>query len=129
MDSDLISRKALLELYEGLDGQGLKVPVEVVRQNIKDMPTVDRWIPCSERMPEDGRPVLATLVHTYEHDYRNYGIARYVEFDNGERHWYENHHGYLEWDKYSDGKGGCSLYKVIAWMPLPSPYKAGDIDG
>ena len=41
MDSDLISRKALLELYEGLDGQGLKVPVEVVVQNIKDIPAVE----------------------------------------------------------------------------------------
>jgi hypothetical protein len=41
MASDLISRKELLELYEGLDGQGLKVPAEVVVQNIKDMPSVD----------------------------------------------------------------------------------------
>lgn len=130
---DLISRKALLE---AMDKEATEMEEAMcipswatAKECIRTVKPVDRWIPCSERMPEDGRPVLATLVHTYEHDYRNYGIARYVEFDNGERHWYENHHGYLEWDKYSDGKGGCSLYKVIAWMPLPSPYKAGDIDG
>ena len=41
MDSDLISRDELLELYEGLEGLGLVVPVDVVVQNIRDMPTVD----------------------------------------------------------------------------------------
>lgn len=41
MTSDLIRRAELLELYEGLDGQGLKVPVEVVVQNIKDIPAVE----------------------------------------------------------------------------------------
>lgn len=36
--SDLIRRSDLLALYE--ECEGLKVPVEVVVQNIKDMPTI-----------------------------------------------------------------------------------------
>lgn len=28
-----------------------------------------------------------------------------------------------EWDRYSNGHGGCSLYRVTAWMPIPNLYK------
>ena len=30
-------------------------------------------------------------------------------------------------DKYSDGHGGTKMYKVIAWMPLPEPYKEDEL--
>ena len=36
--------------------------------------------------------------------------------------WADSKHGYLEWDRYSDGHGGSSSYKVIAWMSIPT-YK------
>ena len=81
------------------------------------------WIPCSEGPPKDGRSVLVTLTHTYESDYTKYSFARYIDCSNGEYHWCDEHNGWLEGDKYSDGRGGCSHYKVIAWMPLPEPYK------
>lgn len=41
--AEYIERKALLELYESTDElniDGFSIPVEVVRQNIKDMPAV-----------------------------------------------------------------------------------------
>nr|DAL74104.1 MAG TPA: Protein of unknown function (DUF551) [Caudoviricetes sp.] len=50
------------------------------------------------------------------------GIASYLKFGN-DGYWHEKKYGYLEWDKYSDGYGGTKMYKVIAWMPLPEPYK------
>ena len=84
---------------------------------------VQEWVSVDERLPEDGTPVAVILTPTYASDYWGYGIARYIDTSNGERHWYEDHHGYLEWDKYSDGRGGCSLYKVTHWMPLPEPPK------
>ena len=83
----------------------------------------DTNVSVDERLPEDGTPVAVILTPTYASDYWGYGIARYIDTSNGERHWYEDHHGYLEWDKYSDGRGGCSLYKVTHWMPLPEPPK------
>ena len=79
----------------------------------------DKWVSVDERLPEDGSSVFVMLTHTYESDYVTYGIARYIDTSNGERHWCEDHHGYLEWDKYSDGRGGCSSYKVTRWMPIP----------
>lgn len=80
------------------------------------------WIPVEERLPEDGTDVLVVLKPTYESDYIEYSIARYLRFENDEAHWCDNHYGYLEWDKYSDGRGGSSQYKVIAWQSIV-PYR------
>ena len=88
-------------------------------QDATDTNVGDKWVSVDERLPEDGSSVFVMLTHTYESDYVTYGIARYIDTSNGERHWCEDHHGYLEWDKYSDGRGGCSSYKVTRWMPIP----------
>ena len=79
-----------------------------------------KCIDVNDRLPETADDVLVVLAHTYEDDYREYSIARYIPFDDGS-HWADSKHGYLEWDRYSDGNGGSSLYKVIAWMPIPAP--------
>lgn len=63
-----------------------------------------RWIPCSERLPEkDGR----------------YQVTRYDYVANTEFIdilWYEEN---LWWNRHSTGD-----YAVTAWMPLPEPYRA-----
>ena len=80
------------------------------------------WIPVSERLPKDEKEYLVTLEKVYGTPEKLYGIASYLKFDDA-GYWNENKYGYLEWDKYSDGYGGTKMYKVIAWMPLPEPYK------
>ena len=80
------------------------------------------WIPVDERLPEDERECLVTLEKTYGTPEISMGIANYLKFGN-DGYWNEKKYGYLEWDKYSDGHGGTKMYKVIAWMPLPEPYK------
>ena len=80
------------------------------------------WIPVSERLPEDEKEYLVTLEKVYGTPEKLYGIANYLKFGDA-GYWKEKKYGYLEWDKYSDGHGGTKMYKVIAWMPLPEPYK------
>ena len=88
----------------------------------------DGWIPVEDGLPEDGTDVLVVLKPTYESDYIEYSIARYLRFENDEAHWCDNHYGYLEWEKYSDGRGGSSQYKVIAWQSI-APYRPERSEG
>lgn len=124
---DLISREALLEeikCYQ-MDIVSKATAMRVIRNapTVTDTNVGGKWIPCSERLPDTSTQVLVTLGYTYESDYTMYSIARYIHFENGECHWCDNYYGYLEWDKFSDGKGGDSSRRVLAWMPLPEPYK------
>ena len=80
------------------------------------------WIPVSERLPEDEKECLVTLEKVYGTPETLFGIANYLKFGDA-GYWNERKYGYLEWDKYSDGHGGTKMYKVIAWKPLPEPYK------
>ena len=71
---------------------------------VTEAPTVDaepKWIPCSERLPDDDRSKVVTLAN-----------------------------GNVEAGYYSNGDWWCigdsiSLENptVIAWMPLPEPYE------
>lgn len=75
-----------------------------LRQWIKSI--VDhKWIPCSEALPEEDDQVLATL-KTGQIE-----ICSYSEIFG----WYTNRMTAVFTTDF-----------VIAWMPFPEPYKAGD---
>ena len=61
------------------------------------------WIPCSERLPSESGWYLITVQ----------GCEKVADME-----WY-----YSEWDAWN---GVSSEQQVIAWMPLPKPYKGGD---
>ena len=91
---------------------------DIIRKHIND-----GWISVEKDLPKNGSEVWVVLESTYGTGYRTYSNARYLYFENcGESHWCDNHYGYLEWDKYSDGNGGSSQYKVIAWQSI-APYR------
>ena len=81
---------------------------EQVNELIDMTPTVNSWIPCSERLPEDveiGEEYPTVVFCTKD--------AVYVGF----------------YEYYLDGKWWAAeeytVDNVIAWMPLPEPYKGG----
>ena len=96
----------------------------VIRQTLKDAQPerkTGEWIPCSERLPEEdfwsgrGRQfsehALVTIVNRGNDDERFTDIAQTVDGI---------------WQLSHDVDGDCSLpnwCEVIAWMPLPEPYK------
>ena len=69
-----------------------------------------RWIPCSERMPEEGvNPITRDwYIYLVSVSFGN-GIVDIRHYKFGKGHWW---HGDAIMDKY-----------VLAWMPLPEPYR------
>ena len=97
---------------------GLREAEGIIRKHMNN-----GWISVEKDLPKNGSEVWVVLESTYGTGYRTYSNARYLYFENcGESHWCDNHYGYLEWDKYSDGNGGSSQYKVIAWQSI-APYR------
>ena len=73
------------------------------------------WIPCSsERMPEDKRQVLvyAESVH--------FALAKYDEMREADGTYKK------QWVTFDAWKPFYKIKNVIAWMPLPEPYKEVD---
>lgn len=80
---------------------------------IGKQPTVDdvpRWIPCEEMMPEKEKPYHRRDFFLTTNAYGAVNVTTY-EFEN-------------DFQK----RGWQSDICIIAWMPLPEPYKRGEED-
>ena len=70
-----------------------------------------RWIPVTERLPEDECPVLATYLGFHDHKPRANMLA-YIDRDLG----------WCWWDDDIPGGVPCSV-EITHWQPLPQPPK------
>lgn len=75
---------------------------------LEDEEETSKWIPCSERLPEDESYILVSFKNSTMPD-----IARYEENDEGGAFY------------PGDDEKSYSSYGLFvnAWMPLPEPYK------
>lgn len=122
------------EIYQLSDkdrytNDGLIVAADVVyHQPAADVEPVRRWIPCSERMPEEdyetgngtqfSADVLTTVVNHANDDECYVWLLKTVDGK-----WYDH---ILNKDRPTDFPYWC---EVIAWMPLPAPCKGGEQNG
>ena len=108
---DLISRQQAIKAIEAVpDGNWRSIRYS---QEIKKLPTIPQWIPCSERLPEYPFPCIVTF------------IAEYPESMGGEMS--ENEEIYWEVVGYAEGTwnnadGEPIDVEVIAWFEIPMPY-------
>lgn len=79
---------------------------------INEMPSAEpEWIPVSERLPERDDRYLITTFGIFKREY-----VEMAGFNTASKTWtqYDLEYGYVQVDD------------VIAWMPMPEPYKAGE---
>lgn len=76
----------------------------------RQQPKTGHWIPVSERLPEENGQYLITVKYKPEEDYENI-YAEHGEWADG------------RWDMFCFGHCG-EVEGIVAWMPLPEPYKA-----
>jgi hypothetical protein len=92
-----------------------------------------RWIPVSERLPKDIKPVIVTWKNNDPKSYYQYIVGKHfigtAHFKNGKWFWYSSVTEDLlaEYGK-CDSEEFDEAIEVIAWMPLPEPYKAESED-
>lgn len=79
---------------------------------LKELPSAEAgWIPCSERLPKRDELVLVTYKTT-----DRIHLCRYLD-DGSENPWWSYIDDCCAWNNV-----------VLAWMPLPKPYKGGDTE-
>ena len=97
------------------------IALDLAINALEQKPKTGRWIPCSERLPEDDKKqyivqktngsidILCFTKDAYKLD--RYDFAEYKGKNKQLFYKYDSEYGYIEW-------------KCEAWMPLPEPYKA-----
>lgn len=133
---DCVSRRAVLNLFNTSDDYNWGM--SLLKRKIEKLPPVTpkgvtvtdfadkcrecgakygkalkrtRWIPVSERLPDDSREYLVSVTDKEDEDYKQVGVAWFAhpkDYDIQDGEWRE-----LMIDEI-----------VVAWMPKPKPYKA-----
>lgn len=90
------------------------VPDEILTAHAMAIQALEgtKWIPCSERLPEDSQFVLMTIRRMDKH----YNHKPFISV------------GYITWNQSlwwcaHDGDCEPNNVKVDAWMPLPEPWE------
>lgn len=121
------------KIPDGMDAESYMAGMDFVLNKIDDAPTIEpedrcgecdawnqyknypprpHWIPCSERLPEEEEDFLVTDGESMAVGYYRQDAKAWDSADFG---WIENR------------EKGYGINEVIAWMPLPEPYrKDGD---
>lgn len=115
MKNDLISRQAAIDVVKGIDRYFVRY--------IEELPSAQQWIPCSERLPEEYGEFLVTMTEKAK--------AKDLGFDIDET--------YIRKMRYDSNGWHLPIHipswineavkdEVLAWMPLPEPYKTESED-
>ena len=101
-----------------------KSSIEKVIETIYECEEKPQWIPCRERLPvEDGESLVLYNIRSrykpYVYDVMSFANDLYQidEYD------FSDKKGQKGWFYCDRDYGYCEDNSVLAWMPLPEPYK------
>lgn len=106
------------------------MPNFATAKEVADRPQGE-WIPCSERLPDNIRPVLVTWKNTDPASYYQYIVGKHfigtAHYHRGKWYWYSSvtedllaEYGKCETEEFDEA------IEAVAWMPLPEPWKGAD---
>jgi len=118
MNDDLISRKAAIKAMEESEW-GYLWECEQVINVVKTLPSAEpkrKWISVTEALPKDEEFVLLTIRRLD----KKYNQNPFISV------------GYISWNQSAwwcahDGDCDAHNVNVLAWMPLPEPYKEDEV--
>lgn len=90
-------------------------------KQLREQVVHEKWIPCSERLPqENGRYLVTRGLNACGSLWNRVYIVNYSDLMGlkKEKIWWDGNVGKSDFERIDD---------VIAWMPLPQPW--GDMDG
>ena len=118
ISEDAVSREAVINTLPTFGRPTKKFDyILSVLHDIRELPSVtpkSRWIPVSERLPESSG---VYIVSSWVSDGEESAILTDANYYDGNGTWYNDNR--INWgrDLVTD--------KIVAWMPLPEPYKEG----
>lgn len=120
-----------MEFMSEKDGEEMRNAIQSLEK--KSIRYVNNWILCSEDYPKELEPVIITYVNHQPELYYKYVkdkpfVATGIYYKE-EWYWYSStcedylaEYGRCDVDKIDDA------IEVMAWMPLPEPYRKGSED-
>lgn len=133
--ADEDKRKADVLQFDRVVGyaNGMGVAIDILNQleeEYKDVPdtNVGKWIPVSEKLPENTDPVNITWVNhkpaPYYADIKDKPFTATGCYCDGKWYWYSAVcQAYLDEYRYSENDYMDNEVEVTAWMPLPESYE------
>ena len=107
---DILAMSEQARWKDGIEPEDVKKAVETIRKALEQEPC---WIPVSERLPKSNG---VYVVSRWFSDGEESAILTDANYYDGNGDWYDDNR--INWgrDSVTD--------KIVAWMPLPEPYKA-----